>query len=100
MSRPYARQCDQELPRPGGAPPVRRRDVQTAAGERAGTVPPRATVVCHTCVQPVTIHGDTKWGKAVNTHTDRELGAAGHLVAPIDADIVRAAMARQAGARS
>ena len=74
--------------------------MQTAAGERAGTVPPRATVVCHACVQPVTIHGDPQWGKAVHTPTDRELGADGHLVAPIDADIVRAALARKAGARS
>ena len=74
--------------------------MQTAAGERAGTVPPRATVVCHTCVQAVTIHGDPKWGKAVHTRTEQELGADGHLVAPIDADIVRAAMARKAGARA
>ena len=74
--------------------------MQTAAGERAGTVPPRATVVCRACVQAVTIYGDPKWGKAVHAHTDRELGADGHLVAPIDADIVRAATARKAGARA
>lgn len=74
--------------------------METTAGERADTVPPRAAVVCHTCVQPVIIHGDPRWGKAVHARTDLELGADGHLVAPIDADIVRAAMARKAGARS
>lgn len=70
--------------------------MKIAARERAGTVPLGATVVCLTCMQPVFIQGDSMWGRAVHMHTGQELGADGHLVAPIGADVVRAAMAREA----
>jgi hypothetical protein len=71
--------------------------METAAGERSGIALPRATTVCRSCVQAVTVTGDREWGGAVHTATRRELGSDGHLVAPIGAGLVRAAMARKAG---
>lgn len=39
-------------------------------------------------------------GKAVQTATGKEAGSGERVAAPIDADLVRAAMAREAGERS
>ena len=39
-------------------------------------------------------------GRAVHTATGKETGPGGHVAAPIDADLVRAAMAREAGGRA
>ena len=70
--------------------------MQTAAGSRTGAKP-RAGRVCRKCLEPVTVQGDPHWGKAVHTATGKETGSGGHVAAPIDADLVRAAMAREAG---
>jgi hypothetical protein len=70
------------------------------AAKAADRVIPRcAAHMCRKCTQAVTVTGDPEWGPAVHTATDDEFGADGHLVAPIDADIARAVMARRAGAR-
>jgi hypothetical protein len=69
----------------------------------SGTPTPVATLTaysrlcCRRCVQPVKITGDPQWGRAVHTVTSKETGPDGHLVAPIDADLARAAVARKAG---
>jgi hypothetical protein len=73
--------------------------METAAGQRTGAVPLRAAHVCRRCHEPVRVQGDPRWGRAVHSLTNREAGPDGHLAAPIDADLVRAAMAREAGER-
>jgi hypothetical protein len=73
--------------------------METPAGRRVSATPRSAALVCRRCVQPVNVLGDAEWGPAVHASTERELGTDGHLVAPIDADVVRTAMARKAGAR-
>jgi hypothetical protein len=73
--------------------------MQTAAGSESATLP-RAARVCRRCREPVTVQGDPQWGKPVHTATGNETGSDGHLAAPIDADLVRAAMAREAAERS
>ena len=70
--------------------------MQTAAGGESAR-PPSAGRVCHRCREPVTVQGDFQWGKPVHTATGKEIGSDGHLAAPIDADLVRAAIAREAG---
>jgi hypothetical protein len=70
--------------------------METAAGSKGATLP-RAGRVCRWCREPVTVQGDPQWGKPVHTATGKEIGAGGHLAAPIDADLVRAAIAREAG---
>jgi hypothetical protein len=62
-----------------------------------GTMLPQAGSVCRRCREPVTVQGDPQWGKRVHTYTSEETGSDGHLAAPIDVDLVRAAMAREAG---
>lgn len=74
--------------------------MEMAAGRRTGAAPLRAAQVCRRCHEPASVQGDPQWGKAVHSLTNRETGPDGHLVAPIDADLVRAAMAREAGERS
>lgn len=49
---------------------------------------PRTGSVCRECHEPVTVQGDPQWGKAVHALTGDETGSDGHLVAPIDADLV------------
>jgi hypothetical protein len=73
--------------------------METAAGGKGAGLP-RAGRVCRKCREPVTVQGDPHWGKAVHTATGKETGPGGHFAAPIDADLVRAAMAREAGGRS
>ena len=70
--------------------------METAAGSKGATLP-RAGRVCRRCREPVTVQGDPQWGKPVHTATGREIGSDGHLAAPIDADVVRAAIARESG---
>ena len=70
--------------------------METAVGSKGATLP-RAGRVCRRCREPVTVQGDPQWGKPVHTATGREIGSDGHLAAPIDADLVRAAIAREAG---
>jgi hypothetical protein len=74
--------------------------VETAAGRPAGGAPQNAAVVCRARARPVTVLGDPDWGMALHAGTRRELGPDGHLVAPIDAGIIRASMTRKAGVRS
>jgi hypothetical protein len=74
--------------------------MQMPVGSRAGAPPPRAGRVCRTCREPVTVQGDPQWGKAVHTATGQETGSGGHITAPIDTGLVRAAIAREAGGRS
>ncbi len=52
---------------------------------------------CRGCAERVTIKGDPRWGMAVHAATGKETCADGRLVAPIDADIVKAAAASRAG---
>jgi hypothetical protein len=47
----------------------------------------------------VAVTGDAEWGKAVHTATRDEIGADGHMVAPIDTALVKTALARKAGSR-
>jgi len=72
--------------------------METAAGIKSATLP-RAGRVCRKCREPVTVQGDPQWGKAVHTATGKETGPGGHVAAPIDVGLVRAAMAREAGGR-
>ncbi len=74
--------------------------MQAPAGSPAGAPPPRAGRVCRVCRKPVTVQGDPQWGKAVHTATGQETGSGGHIAAPIDAGLVRAATAREVGGRS
>jgi len=74
--------------------------METAGGRPAGSAPLNATVVCRACVKPVTVLGDPEWGMALHAGTRRELGPDGHLVAPIDAGIIRTCIVRKAGAPS
>lgn len=74
--------------------------METAGGRPAGVAPLNAALVCRACVKPVTVLGDPEWGMAPHAGTRRELGPDGHLVAPIDAGIIRASITRKAGARS
>jgi len=73
--------------------------MQAPPGSRAGAEAPRGTHACRQCREPVTIVGDLQWGKAVHTATGQETGSGGHVAAPVDADLVRAAIAREAGGR-
>jgi len=73
--------------------------METAAGSKGAKLA-RAARLCRKCREPVTVQGDPQWGKPVHTATGNETGSDGHLAAPIDADLVRAAMAREAGERS
>jgi hypothetical protein len=66
----------------------------------AGSPAAHGRLRCRRCQEPVTVQGDPRWGKAAHTRTGQELGSDGHLAAPIDADLVSAAMARRAGERS
>lgn len=68
----------------------------TVAGSRLDAKPPPAGRVCRKCLEPVTVQGDPQWGKAVHTDTGKETGSGGHVAAPIDADLVREAMALKA----
>lgn len=70
--------------------------MQTATGVKSAR-PPSAGRVCRRCREPVTVEGDPQWGKPVHTATGKEIGSDWHLAAPIDADLVRAAIAREAG---
>ena len=70
--------------------------MQTPAGGKSAR-PPSAGRVCRRCREPVTVQGDPQWGKAVHTATGKEIGSGGHVAAPIDADLVWAAIAREAG---
>jgi hypothetical protein len=70
--------------------------MQTAAGGKSARAPSVGRV-CRKCREPVTVQGDPHWGKAVHTASGKETGPGGHLAAPIDADLVRAAIAREAG---
>jgi hypothetical protein len=54
---------------------------------------------CRVCVQPVTVTGDPQWGLAVRTATRAETADDGHLVASIDANLMRALLTREADAR-
>ena len=74
--------------------------MQMPVGSRAGAPLRRAGRVCRTCGEPVTVQGDPQWGKAVHIATGQETGAADHIAAPIDAGLVRAAIAREASGRS
>lgn len=71
--------------------------MQTAAGSRTGAKPRHATHACRKCREPVTVQGDPRWGKAVHTATGQETGSGGHVAAPIDADLIRAATGAEAG---
>jgi hypothetical protein len=73
--------------------------METAPGSRTDARLPRAARVCRRCREPVTVQGDPQWGKAVHTATGKETGPGGHVAAPIDADLVRAAIARGADER-
>ena len=53
--------------------------------------------LCCRCAGRVTIKGDLQWGIAVHAATGKETCADGRLIAPIDADIVKAAAASRAG---
>ena len=68
----------------------------TVAGSRSEAEPPQTGRVCRKCHQPVTVQGDPAWGKAVHTDTGKETGSGGHVAAPIDAGLVREAMALKA----
>ena len=72
--------------------------METAAGGKSAKLL-RAGRVCRKCREPVTVQGDPQWGKAVHTATGKETGPGGHVAAPIDVGLVRAAMAREAGGR-
>ena len=74
--------------------------METAGGRPAGVALLNAAVVCRACLKPVTVQRDPEWGMALHAGTRRELGPDGHLVAPIDAGIIRASIARKTGARS
>jgi hypothetical protein len=74
--------------------------VETAAGRPAGVALLNAAVVCRARVKPVTVLGDPEWGMTLHAGRRRELGPDGHLVAPIDAGIIRASITCKAGARS
>jgi hypothetical protein len=59
---------------------------------------------CRTCGEPVTVTGTAtsvpvSMRLALHTATDTEAGPDGHLVAPIEADLLEAAVAREAGER-
>jgi hypothetical protein len=72
--------------------------METAAGSKGARLP-RATRVCRRCRESVTVQGDPQWGRAVHTATGSETGSGGHVAAPIDTDLMRAAIARKAGER-
>jgi hypothetical protein len=83
--------------------------METAAGRQATAAPLSAAQVCRTCAEPVTVVGpstlDVSLRRAIHTATGEELAPGpgedgSHLAAPIDADLVTAAAARKAGARS
>jgi hypothetical protein len=59
----------------------------------------RNQLCCRRCAEAVAVTGDAEWGKAVHTATRDEIGADGHLVAPIDTALVKTALARKAGSR-
>jgi hypothetical protein len=68
----------------------------------AGATPQVAALVCRRCARRVTVTGgDVRWGLAVHAESGKELGTDGHLVVPIDADLVRhAGTGRKAGVGS
>jgi hypothetical protein len=70
--------------------------METAAGGRTSAMPLHATHVCRKCREPVRVQG----GKAVHSPTNREAGPDGHVAAPIEASLLRAAAALRAGAGS
>jgi hypothetical protein len=45
---------------------------------------------CRTCGRPATVDGGEWWGRAVHEGTGRELGDDGHLVAPVDPEMLAA----------
>jgi hypothetical protein len=56
----------------------------------AGATPQVAARICRRCTGRVTVTGgDVRWGLAVHTDSGKERGPDGHLVAPIDAELVR-----------
>jgi hypothetical protein len=55
---------------------------------------------CRRCADRVIIRGDAWWGMAVHAATGKETCADGRLIAPIDADIVKAASGSRAGDQS
>jgi hypothetical protein len=61
---------------------------EPAAPQAARAAGPGTGTVCRRCVQRVAVTGDPEWGRAVHVATGSELGANGHLVAPIDAAVM------------
>ncbi len=63
--------------------------METAAGTPTPTPGPAvySRLRCRKCVQPVTVTGDPRWGRAVHTAPSTETGPDEHLVAPIDGDL-------------
>ena len=74
--------------------------METAAGRPAGVAPLNAAVVRRARAKPVAVLGEPEWGMTLRAGTRRELGPDGYPVAPIDAGIIRACVARKTGARS
>lgn len=72
--------------------------MQTAAG--AATVTWTGRPCCRRYSGRVIVKGNAQWGMAVHAVTGNATCAEGHLVAPVDADIVKAAAALKAGERS
>lgn len=71
-----------------------------AAADRAGAVTGHATHLCPRCMTAVTVTGDPECGPAVHALTGREHGEDGHIVAPIDPGLLRAADVRDRKADS
>jgi hypothetical protein len=58
-------------------------------GTAAGATPQVAARICRRCTGRVTAtRGDVRWGLTVHAESGKELGLDGHLVAPIDVDLV------------
>jgi hypothetical protein len=55
---------------------------------------------CRRCAKGVTVEGDREWGVAFHTATGQERGPDGHLVAPIEGDVLVAFAGLRAGAGS
>jgi hypothetical protein len=73
---------------------------RTATSHAASQLRPGATIVCRHCREPVTVQGAPRWGKAVHLATGKEQGPGGHVAAPIEASLIRAAAALKGGAGS
>jgi hypothetical protein len=62
------------------------------AASRAGAALPRTALVCRHCLQPAAVLGDDCWGKAVHALTGEETGRDGHVAAPLETTLFRAAL--------